>query len=56
MDIGVMTINGGGGWSLDSGDEVLISGWERIGVGDGCEVGSSISGGDDVRINDKKNT
>ena len=46
MYVGVMMINGGGGWSLDSGDEVLISGWDRIGLGDNCEVGGSISGDD----------
>ena len=46
MDVGVTTINGGGDWSLDSGDEVLIAGWERIGVGDNCEVAGSISGDD----------
>ena len=33
MDVGVTTINGGGDWSLDSGDEVLIAGWERMGGG-----------------------
>ena len=29
---------------------MLISGWERIGVGDSCEVGGLISGGDDCRF------
>ena len=29
---------------------MLISGWERIGVGDICEVGGSISDGDVCRF------
>ena len=50
MDVGVMTINRGGDWSLDSGDEVLVAGWERMGVGDNCEVASLISGDDACRF------
>ena len=50
MDVGVITISGMGGWSLDSGDDMLILGWEWIGLSGGCEVGGSISCGEVCRF------
>ena len=46
IDVAVMIIEGGGDWALDSGEEMSITGWEIMGVGNNGDMTGSITGDD----------